>query len=129
MEKKYFTFLVLVALIVLPIFVAQAAPIAQPRPPSSNSIVDVWQLINNILDFVWPIFVGSVILMIIFSGFMFVTSAGDPGKMKLAKDALIYAIIGIVVAIFAYSAYQIINGVIGAAPAGPVVPAVPPPVN
>lgn len=77
--------------------------------PADNLILDAWQLVNNILDFIWPVFVASVIIMFIFSGFMFVTSAGDPGKMKLAKDAFVFAIIGIIVAIFAFTVYEIIG--------------------
>lgn len=43
------------------------------------------------------------ILMIIWSGFRFTTSNGDPGKVKQAKMALVYSIVGLVVALLAFA--------------------------
>lgn len=40
----------------------------------------------------------AALLMIVVSGVLFVTSAGDPGKLKTAKTCLTYAIIGALVA-------------------------------
>ncbi|MGH7241500.1 MAG: pilin [Candidatus Saccharimonadales bacterium] len=41
------------------------------------------------------------IIMIIVSGFRYITSGGDPGKVGSAKGALLGAIIGLVVAVMA----------------------------
>lgn len=56
-----------------------------------GSIVEVLSLI-----------VGAVaVIMIIYSGFRYVTSAGDSAKVSTAKNALIYALVGIAVAVLA----------------------------
>jgi hypothetical protein len=34
---------------------------------------------------------------------MFVTSSGDPGKVKKGKDTILYGIIGLVIALLAYA--------------------------
>ena len=47
--------------------------------------------------------------MIIFSGIRYVTSAGDAAKTKAAQNSLIYAVVGLIVAIFAWA---IVNMVI-----------------
>ncbi len=39
---------------------------------------------------------------IIYGGYMYMISAGDPGKLKKAKDVLLYAVIGIVVVMVAF---------------------------
>jgi hypothetical protein len=39
--------------------------------------------------------------MVIFGGFLYVTSAGDAGKVKKAKDTLLYAAVGLVVIVVA----------------------------
>jgi hypothetical protein len=45
-------------------------------------------------------FVGLfAVVMIIVAGFRFITSGGDPGQVSSAKNAIIYAIIGIVVVV------------------------------
>lgn len=40
---------------------------------------------------------------IIYGGFIYMISAGDSGKVKKAKDTLLYAVIGVVVVIVAYA--------------------------
>ena len=43
------------------------------------------------------------VIMIILGGFRYVTSNGDPGATKTAKDTIMYAVIGLVVAILAFA--------------------------
>ncbi len=64
------------------------------------------QTIVNVL--LWVVGALSVI-MIIFSGIRYVTSAGDAAKTKAAQNSLIYAVVGLIVAIFAWA---IVNMVI-----------------
>lgn len=49
------------------------------------------------------------VIMIILGGFRYVTSNGDSGATKTAKDTILYAVIGLVVAILAFA---IVNFVI-----------------
>ena len=59
--------------------------------------------------------VGSLAtVMIIVAGILYLTSAGSPERIGTAKKALIYAIVGIVIAIAADSIANIITGIIGA---------------
>ncbi len=41
------------------------------------------------------------VIFLIYGGFLYIYSAGDPGKIKKAKDTIMYAILGIVVAVLA----------------------------
>lgn len=66
------------------------------------------QKIVNILLYILGIV--SVIVIII-GGFMYVLSNGDSGAVTKAKNTLLYAVIGLVVAILAYA---IVNFVVGA---------------
>lgn len=52
----------------------------------------------------------TAVIVIIIAGFMYMTSAGDPSKASKAKNALLYAVIGLVIAI---AAYAIVNWVVG----------------
>jgi hypothetical protein len=49
--------------------------------------------------------------MIIYGGIRYTTSAGDSSHVKAAKDTILYAVVGLVVAILAYA---IVNFVVGA---------------
>lgn len=44
---------------------------------------------------------GISMIMIVIGGLRYVTSAGDPNTTKAAKDTVLYAVIGIVVAVLA----------------------------
>lgn len=48
----------------------------------------------------WVVGIAAII-MIIVSGFKYITSGGDAGKVTSAKNTLIYALIGIAVAVLA----------------------------
>ena len=61
---------------------------------------------------VWPVFVGAVIIMFIYAGFMFLTAHGEPAKIKSAREAVVWALVGIVVAIFAYSAVTFVRNIV-----------------
>lgn len=62
-----------------------------------NSLV---QNTTNLLLFV----LGTIcVIVIIISGIRFATAGGDPGQIKTARESIIYAVAGLVVAILAYA--------------------------
>ena len=66
-------------------------------------------LIKTVVNvLLWAVGILSVI-MIIFSGFRYITSAGDASKTKSAQSTLIYSVVGLIVAIMAWA---IVNMVI-----------------
>jgi hypothetical protein len=70
--------------------------------PTVNSVINT---VVNILSLV----VGIIaVIMVVFAGFRYVTSGGDSGKVSSAKNTLIYAIVGIVVAAVARPLVQFI---------------------
>lgn len=64
---------------------------------SLNSAIE--NIINLIL---WGVGLIAVVVIII-AGVMFMTAAGDPSKAKKAKDTILYAVVGLVIAILAYA--------------------------
>lgn len=50
------------------------------------------------------------VIIIVIAGFMYVTSSGDASKVKRAKDAILYAVIGLVVVILAFVITQFVLG-------------------
>ena len=66
-------------------------------------------LIKTVVNvLLWAVGILSVI-MIIFSGFRYITSSGDASKTKSAQNTLIYSVVGLIVAIMAWA---IVNMVI-----------------
>jgi len=125
MNKNSIIIFFCAALLLFP--VAAFAALTLPDRPGSNifTIDSLWGVIVNLLNILWLLFVGVSIIMLILAGFMFVTAQGDPGKIKLARDAVIWAVVGIIVAVLAFSAYGIVSNVIAPAPS----PTPPPPAS
>lgn len=66
-----------------------------------SSLTNVFKTVTNILLFL----VGAVaVIMLVIGGLRYVTSNGDQNAVTGAKNTIMYAIIGIVVAFLAYAA-------------------------
>jgi ABC-type Fe3+ transport system permease subunit len=64
----------------------------------ANGVTNIVSTIVQILSIV----VGAVaVIMIIYSGFRYITSGGDAARVSSAKNTLIYAVIGIAIAVLA----------------------------
>ena len=62
---------------------------------------EIDQIIMAIAGFVFQIALILAPLMLIIAGFLFVTSMGEPEKVRKAKDLALYTIIGLVIVLLA----------------------------
>lgn len=66
----------------------------------SGNLTSIVKVIINVIIYV----VGLLaVVMIIYGGVKYTISAGDPGKVKSAKDTIMYGIIGLVIAVLAFA--------------------------
>lgn len=73
---------------------------------------NLWNIISTILNFILAIVGVIAVFMIIFGGIQYSTSAGDSGKVKKAKDTILYGIIGLVIALLAAAIVNfVLNGI------------------
>ncbi len=63
---------------------------------------DVKGAIEDVLNAILGILAVLSILMIVVSGVMYITSAGDQGRVDTAKKMLTYSIVGLVVSLLGY---------------------------
>lgn len=66
--------------------------------------------LSNIVNIVYGIAVVIAVIVIIIAGILYTTSNGDAGQVARAKNAIIYAIIGLVVVTFAFTITGFILG-------------------
>ena len=59
--------------------------------------------IDNIIQAVIGILGLACVIIIIIGGIQYMTSSGDAGKVKKAKDTIMYGIIGLVIALLAFA--------------------------
>jgi len=78
---------------------------------SSSSVSDIAATISNIMLFV----LGAVaVIMIVVGGIRYATSNGDQSAVKGAKDTILYAVVGLIVALIAYAIVNfVINQFVG----------------
>jgi hypothetical protein len=72
---------------------------------------DLNQSIKNVVNILLYILGAIAVIMIIIGGIRYATANGESGNIKSAKDTILYAVIGLIVAIMAYA---IVNFVVGA---------------
>jgi hypothetical protein len=66
-----------------------------------NIQVDIWTLLTRALNWFFGIVIAIAAIMLVLAGFTYVTSAGNEDKMKTALNTLIYALIGVAIALLA----------------------------
>ena len=59
--------------------------------------------ITQIINVILGVLGLAAVVVIILGGVTYVTSEGDPGKVKKAKDTILYGIIGLFVALLAFA--------------------------
>lgn len=79
-------------------------PDSVPAGPSVTELA-----IGAIGALVWVAGIACVITIIV-GGIMYTTSAGNESRLKTAKDAILYAVIGLIITLCAYA---IVNFVLG----------------
>ena len=109
MNKKIVLLLVLISLFGLVSSTSAAVVIPNPL----GGVNDFGQLLLKIAQAVGVLIGALGTIMIIVAGILFLTSAGSPEKIGAAKKALIYAIIGIVVAVIAGTIVSIVEEILG----------------
>ena len=72
------------------------------------------QTIINIINAVIGILGLIAVVVIILGGISYMTSSGDAGKVKKAKDTILYGVIGLVVCVLAFAIVNfVINNILG----------------
>ena len=79
-----------------------------PQNGEGTGLTDsIKMIINGVIGII-----GAVaVIMIIIGGVNYTTSQGDPGKVKKAKDTILYGIIGLVIALLAFAIVNFVLGV------------------
>lgn len=116
--KKVLPALVLLFILVVPVFIVNAQvtvpPLDQPTTPDGKlhnpipSVDSLEKFIALILRTVIKIGIPLVVVMIIYSGFLFVTALGNTEKLSKAKDALLWSMIGAAVLLGSWAIAELI---------------------
>ena len=72
---------------------------------------------NSAIDTLLPVVFGTLgaiaLLIIVISGFRYIVAAGDPAKVAQAKKGMLYAVIGLAIALAGFSIVTLVLTGIG----------------
>ena len=112
MNKKKLTFLLILITFLSVSSVTFAAQINLPNPLGNTDTFE--ELFDNVTDYILT-FIGTLaVLVLIWSGILFVTSGMFPANYEKGKKALWYAVIGLAIVLAASGLVTVITAVIGA---------------
>lgn len=73
----------------------------------------IGEIINALVPYIFALAGLALLLILIWGGFEFMTSAGDPKKMEAAKGKLTNAVIGFIIIFIAFWLVQILEVIFG----------------
>ena len=68
--------------------------------------------IDTITNWVFAVFITIAVIFIVLAAFQFVTAGGKPEEVSLARQKLIYAVIGIAIALLARALPAVLRNII-----------------
>ena len=89
--KKIFNYIY-----VLPVLLAGAPVFAQDPPSFGGGSGPLANLVDQILNYLFPLAGLICLIFIIQGGYMWMVSAGDPARVKQAQGTLTWAVLGFI---------------------------------
>jgi hypothetical protein len=87
--------------------------IANPNTPNTLVGFSVIGLVNTILNFIWPVFIGFAVIMFIIAAFYFITAQGEAEKVAEARQFIIWGVVGVAVGILAFTLPYVVQNAFG----------------
>jgi FtsH-binding integral membrane protein len=85
------------------------------QPAQNDMAVFVWKIVLNVSADLALIVGYAAIIFVIFGGYKYIMSTGEPGKVSAAKQIITNALIGLIIAILATVIVNTLIAVIGGA--------------
>jgi len=106
--KKYIVPILFSGLLFVPAVLFAVEP---PGPPDIQP--DIILILNRVVNWFFGIFLVIAVLFIIMAAFQFLTAGGDSTKISSARDKLLYAAMGIAVALLSRGIVPLVKMIIG----------------
>ncbi len=106
--KKRILSLIILTVIFAPLAVG-AITIQNPLGETST----VPALLAKITNFIWILALAAAPIIILIAGYLFLTSAGDPEKVKTAKNTIVWTFVGLLVIFLSNAMVNWLKEVVG----------------
>ena len=81
--------------------------------PTEPPAIDPTMVLSTIITWVFGFLLVIVVLMVLISGYMFVTAGGNPESVTKARNWLMYALIGLAVAVLGRGLVALVLTILG----------------
>lgn len=105
MKRNIFALLLL---LLLAVPVTSFAGVTLPAIPAGTAI-DLSAIIQKVLELFWLLVATIVVIIFVTIGLMFLTAQGDPAKIEVARRAVIWGAVGVVVILLSFSVIALIK--------------------
>lgn len=78
--------------------------------PGITNINDVWLIVAAIVEILLRVAGLAAIILVIYGGFQYMTSQGEPAETTKAKNTILNAIVGLAISILAASIISFVAG-------------------
>ena len=85
-------------------------PCAANNSPEIHNLQDLLTIVANVVRILIAVSGSLAIILILVAGVYYITSLGDPARVKRAKDIITNTVIGLVLIIAAYAIVTFIAG-------------------
>ena len=117
--KKVLVSLTLIGLLIVPALVlAQVVPGQAVPAPELEICCGPNSVLYRLMNWLFTILLVVAAIFIIVAAFMFVTASGDPDKTKTARNFVLYALIGVLVAFGAKGLVSLVGTIAGSSTSG-----------
>ena len=89
-----------------------AIPTVPPENPKISSIDNIVELLTRIVNWFFLIVMGLAVLMLLFAGLKWITSAGNEESITTARKMLIWALVGIAIALLSKGLVSLIANLV-----------------
>jgi len=103
--KKVLTGITAASLLTLPILA-----LAQEEAPT----VDIMVALETLTNWLFTLLLIIAVIFLIIAAFTFITASGDPDKVGKARNFVLYALIGVAVAVAARGLVALVQTIMGA---------------
>lgn len=69
--------------------------------PQLNKLTDVWLIVAAIIEILLRVAALAAVILVIYGGYQYMTSQGEPDKTTKARETIMNALIGLAIAVLA----------------------------
>ena len=118
MKKLFALFLMVsvLAVLALPVMAVQEQPPTDKSLPTTapaTTGAQLLTLVDTVINWVFAVFTVLTIIFVLLAAFQFVTAGGDAEKVGEARQKLIWASVGIIVALASKGLVPVVRSIVG----------------